>query len=62
MRQEGISNFFRRFFDVCRAVSLLIDAVLDTEGGTYIDDLKAGDLWYFPTGAPVRQGVSSSVG
>lgn len=26
--------------------------VLDVEGGAYIDDLKEGDLWYFPTGYP----------
>ncbi|KAL1411554.1 hypothetical protein Q8F55_002516 [Vanrija albida] len=26
--------------------------VLDTEGGCFIDDLKKGDLWYFPTGFP----------
>jgi oxalate decarboxylase family bicupin protein len=26
--------------------------VLDTEGGSFIDDLKEGDLWYFPTGFP----------
>lgn len=33
--------------------------VLDTEGGSYIDDLKEGDLWYFPTGCPHGiQGVS----
>jgi len=27
-------------------------SVLDLEGGCYIDDLKEGDLWYFPTGFP----------
>ena len=26
--------------------------VLDVEGGSYIDDLAEGDLWYFPTGYP----------
>jgi oxalate decarboxylase family bicupin protein len=26
--------------------------VLDVEGGSYIDDLEEGDLWYFPTGFP----------
>ena len=25
---------------------------LDTEGGSFIDDLKEGDLWYFPAGIP----------
>ncbi|KIV92959.1 hypothetical protein PV10_04210 [Exophiala mesophila] len=25
---------------------------LDTEGGSFIDDLKKGDLWYFPPGHP----------
>ncbi|GAA5970459.1 hypothetical protein JCM21900_003135, partial [Sporobolomyces salmonicolor] len=25
-------------------------SVLDVEGGIYYDDLKKGDLWYFPTG------------
>ncbi|EMD00066.1 hypothetical protein BAUCODRAFT_145379 [Baudoinia panamericana UAMH 10762] len=25
---------------------------LDTEGGSFIDDLQAGDLWYFPSGHP----------
>lgn len=25
---------------------------LDTEGGSFIDDLKEGDLWYFPSGHP----------
>ena len=26
--------------------------ILDVEGGSYIDDLEEGDLWYFPTGFP----------
>ncbi|KAI9733139.1 MAG: hypothetical protein M1834_003686 [Cirrosporium novae-zelandiae] len=26
--------------------------VLDTEGGSFIDDLSEGDLWYFPKGFP----------
>jgi oxalate decarboxylase len=26
--------------------------VLDTEGRPYVADVKAGDLWYFPSGAP----------
>src|SRR6201990_2539980 len=26
--------------------------VLDTEGRPYVGDVKAGDLWYFPPGAP----------
>jgi oxalate decarboxylase family bicupin protein len=26
--------------------------VLDVEGGSFIDDLEEGDLWYFPTGFP----------
>lgn len=26
--------------------------MLDTNGGSFIDDLKKGDLWYFPTGFP----------
>lgn len=25
---------------------------IDYEGGSFIDDLKAGDLWYFPSGVP----------
>ena len=25
---------------------------LDTEGGSFIDDLEKGDLWYFPAGFP----------
>jgi len=25
---------------------------LDTDGGSFIDDLKEGDLWYFPSGHP----------
>lgn len=25
---------------------------LDTEGGSFVDDLKEGDLWYFPSGHP----------
>jgi oxalate decarboxylase family bicupin protein len=25
---------------------------LDYDGGNYIQDLKKGDLWYFPTGVP----------
>lgn len=32
---------------------------LDTEGGSFIDDLKKGDLWYFPSGHPHSlQGLS----
>jgi oxalate decarboxylase family bicupin protein len=32
---------------------------LDYEGGTYLDDLSAGDLWYFPSGVPHSlQGLS----
>ncbi|KIX08812.1 uncharacterized protein Z518_03469 [Rhinocladiella mackenziei CBS 650.93] len=32
---------------------------LDTEGGNFIDDLKKGDLWYFPPGHPHSlQGLS----
>jgi len=27
-------------------------SVLDLEGGCYIDDVKEGDLWFFPTGFP----------
>lgn len=26
--------------------------VLDPDGGSFIDDLKEGDLWYFPAGFP----------
>ena len=26
--------------------------VLDAEGRPYVGDVKAGDLWYFPPGAP----------
>jgi uncharacterized RmlC-like cupin family protein len=26
--------------------------VLDTEGGSFIDDVGEGDLWYFPPGFP----------
>ena len=25
---------------------------LDTEGGSFIDDVQKGDLWYFPPGHP----------
>jgi oxalate decarboxylase family bicupin protein len=25
---------------------------LDTEGGSFIDDVEAGDLWYWPAGHP----------
>ena len=32
---------------------------LDYEGGTFMDDLKKGDLWYFPPGVPHSlQGLS----
>ncbi|KAK4497271.1 hypothetical protein PRZ48_011721 [Zasmidium cellare] len=32
---------------------------LDTEGGSFIDDLEKGDLWYFPAGHPHSlQGLS----
>ncbi|KAH9819846.1 Oxalate decarboxylase OxdC [Teratosphaeria destructans] len=32
---------------------------LDTEGGSFIDDLSEGDLWYFPSGYPHSlQGLS----
>lgn len=32
---------------------------LDTEGGSFVDDLKKGDLWYFPSGHPHSlQGLS----
>lgn len=32
---------------------------LDTEGGSFIDDLQKGDLWYFPSGHPHSlQGLS----
>lgn len=32
---------------------------LDTEGGSFIDDLEKGDLWYFPAGFPHSlQGLS----
>ncbi|CAK4030728.1 Oxalate decarboxylase [Lecanosticta acicola] len=32
---------------------------LDTEGGSFIDDVEAGDLWYFPAGFPHSlQGLS----
>ena len=34
---------------------------LDTEGGSFIDDLEKGDLWYFPSGHPHSlQGLSPS--
>jgi len=34
---------------------------LDTEGGTFIDDLQKGDLWYFPSGHPhSAQGLSEN--
>lgn len=26
--------------------------VVDLEGGSYVDNLEEGDLWYFPTGFP----------
>lgn len=32
---------------------------IDYEGGNFIDDLKKGDLWYFPSGVPHSlQGLS----
>ncbi|KAK3298738.1 RmlC-like cupin domain-containing protein [Chaetomium fimeti] len=32
---------------------------LDYEGGTYVDDISKGDLWYFPSGVPHSlQGLS----
>jgi oxalate decarboxylase family bicupin protein len=32
---------------------------IDYEGGSFIDDLKKGDLWYFPSGVPHSlQGLS----
>jgi hypothetical protein len=32
---------------------------LDPDGGSFIDDLEAGDLWYFPAGHPHSlQGLS----
>lgn len=32
---------------------------LDTEGGSFIDDVEAGDLWYWPAGHPHSiQGLS----
>ncbi|KFA48480.1 hypothetical protein S40293_00435 [Stachybotrys chartarum IBT 40293] len=34
---------------------------LDYEGGNFIDDLKKGDLWYFPSGVPHSlQGLSDN--
>ncbi|KAH7326432.1 RmlC-like cupin domain-containing protein [Stachybotrys elegans] len=34
---------------------------LDYEGGSFIDDLKKGDLWYFPSGVPHSlQGLSEN--
>jgi oxalate decarboxylase family bicupin protein len=34
---------------------------IDYEGGNYIDDLKKGDLWYFPSGVPHSlQGLSEN--
>jgi len=33
---------------------------LDTEGGSFIDDLEEGDLWYFPS--TTRQILSQSAG
>ncbi|KAF7563377.1 hypothetical protein G7046_g731 [Stylonectria norvegica] len=34
---------------------------LDYEGGNFIDDLKKGDLWYFPSGVPHSlQGLSEN--
>ncbi|KAF2734916.1 oxalate decarboxylase oxdD [Polyplosphaeria fusca] len=34
---------------------------LDTEGGSFVDDLKKGDLWYFPPGHPHSlQGLSEN--
>lgn len=32
---------------------------LDPDGGSFMDDLEAGDLWYFPAGHPHSlQGLS----
>ncbi|ELQ33400.1 hypothetical protein MGG_10252 [Pyricularia oryzae 70-15] len=34
---------------------------IDYEGGNFVDDLKAGDLWYFPSGVPHSlQGLSEN--
>lgn len=34
---------------------------LDYEGGTFVDDLQKGDLWYFPSGVPHSlQGLSAN--
>lgn len=34
---------------------------IDYEGGNFIDDLKKGDLWYFPSGVPHSlQGLSKN--
>lgn len=34
---------------------------IDYEGGQFIDDLKKGDLWYFPSGVPHSlQGLSEN--
>lgn len=34
---------------------------LDTEGGSFVDDLEKGDLWYFPSGHPHSlQGLSDN--
>jgi oxalate decarboxylase family bicupin protein len=34
---------------------------LDYEGGNFVDDLKKGDLWYFPSGVPHSlQGLSAN--
>ena len=34
---------------------------IDYEGGNFIDDLKKGDLWYFPSGVPHSlQGLSTN--
>jgi len=34
---------------------------IDYEGGSFFDDLKAGDLWYFPSGVPHSlQGLSEN--
>jgi oxalate decarboxylase family bicupin protein len=34
---------------------------IDYEGGSFFDDLKKGDLWYFPSGVPHSlQGLSAN--
>lgn len=34
---------------------------LDYDGGNFVDDLKQGDLWYFPSGVPHSlQGLGSN--